>query len=169
MSKGYMLVKVDGEKGGTQFPIATIEDTAKDVYEAYKERFDRNGVDYDKLVNTLWYEEIYMDMKHADDIYVIVSEYGKVYMRAQWNDSEVEGYWELDSGVIVKQVPLEGDMYMFEVYYKGRMHTVVPSDAEDMNDCINELNAGADPLFDGWNDGLGYNLQEVLIYGQEVV
>lgn len=77
--------------------------------------------------------------------------------------------WACKSGVIVKQVPLDYDLCEFEVHYKGRMHTVVPSDMEDMHDIVKELNGGCDPLFDGWNDGLGYNLQEVLIHGQEVV
>lgn len=84
------------------------------------------------------------------------------------NDRDEMGVWELPSGVVVKEVEFDADLHMFEVYYNGRMHTVVPMDVDDMQECIDDLNTGADPLFDGWNDGLGHNLQEVLIYGQEV-
>lgn len=164
--KGVMkaIAGLDRELG--MYPVTTIHDTAWAIYDKHKALFDKDNVTFDEFLTMLYADEYFA----TDYIRVILSENAKVYIHNN-NDmgNDDMGVWELPSGVVVKEVEFDVDLHMFEVHYKGRMHTVVPNDIDDMMECIADLNAGADPLFDGWNDGLGYNLQEVLLHGQEVV
>lgn len=163
--KGVMkaIAGLDRELG--MYPVTTIHDTAWAIYDAHKGLFDKDNTTFDAFITMLYADEYFA----TDHIRVILSENAKVYMHNN-NDAPYGemGAWELPSGVIVREVDYDYDLHAFDVCYNGRTHTVVPKDIGDMMDCIADLNAGADPVFDGWNDGLGYNLQEVLLHGQEV-
>ena len=77
--------------------------------------------------------------------------------------------WTTPRGVVITEIDYDYDLHVFRVEYKGRSIDIVPDELTDMQDCIDDLNDGADPVFDGWNDGLGHNVAEVLIHGQEAV
>jgi hypothetical protein len=77
--------------------------------------------------------------------------------------------WTTPRGVVITEIDHDYDLHAFVVEYNGKSIDIIPADIDDMNECIAELNAGADPVYDGWNDGLGYNVAEVLIHGREIV
>ena len=68
--------------------------------------------------------------------------------------------WITKSGRLVKEEPNNYDLHCFAVYnienedmlLLGRIY---PDNIDDMNECVTKLDAGADPVDDGWEDGLG--------------
>lgn len=64
--------------------------------------------------------------------------------------------WEFSNGVYVEEVGCDHLLHAFDVYKDGEyLGCVAPSTLEDMFECVERLNAGYDPITDGWEDGCG--------------
>lgn len=67
--------------------------------------------------------------------------------------------WITKSGRLVKEEPYNYDLHCFAVYNNENedmlLGRIYPDNINNMNECITALNAGADPVDDGWEDGLG--------------
>lgn len=63
--------------------------------------------------------------------------------------------WERD-GYIIREVDFDYDLHEFEIVVDGEVKaTITPDTIEDMEDIIQALNDGADPVAEGWEDGTG--------------
>lgn len=62
-----------------------------------------------------------------------------------------------NNGYTIEEVAFDGDLHAFEVYNADDelLGTIYPASIEDMNSCIAALDAGKDPVTDGWEDGNG--------------
>lgn len=64
--------------------------------------------------------------------------------------------WIFENGIEVYEKPLDFDLHGFAVYDGDRfLGFVSPSSIADMDNCIALLDAGRDPITDGWDDGCG--------------
>ena len=63
--------------------------------------------------------------------------------------------WKFENGIEVYEGEYDYDVHCFKVYKGNYLGTVYPETVEDMNACIERLDAGFDPISDGWEDGLG--------------
>lgn len=65
--------------------------------------------------------------------------------------------WKFENGIEVYECKYDNDLHCFEVHtgydYLG---TIYPNSIGDMEECINKLDAGLDPITDGWEDGHGH-------------
>ena len=71
--------------------------------------------------------------------------------------------WTTPSGVTVTEIDHDYDLHALVVEYDGRTAEIVPSGIDDMNNMIAELNAGECPLANGWEDGNGNVVADLLL------
>lgn len=71
--------------------------------------------------------------------------------------------WNLPSGATVTEIDHDYDLHALVVEYDGRTAEIVPSGIDDMNNMIAELNAGECPLANGWEDGNGNVVADLLL------
>lgn len=59
--------------------------------------------------------------------------------------------------VTVEEVAFDHDLHAFDVYnmHGAKLGTITPPTIEDMSDLIDDLNNGACPIINGWEDGNG--------------
>lgn len=56
----------------------------------------------------------------------------------------------------VYEIDHDADLHAFSVYNGDeKLGTIYPNELDDMNACIEALNAGSNPIEDGWEDGCG--------------
>jgi hypothetical protein len=82
---------------------------------------------------------------------------GKTWVLDKTNLEVIKmGKWETEL-VTVKEVDFDHDLHAFEVYKKSGelLGTINPASIEDMQAIINDLNSGACPVVDAWEDGNG--------------
>lgn len=64
--------------------------------------------------------------------------------------------WKFENGIIVKEMEFDYDLHKFEVYHGEKyLGSVYPDSIKDMISCIADLDAGKDPISNGWEDGCG--------------
>lgn len=71
--------------------------------------------------------------------------------------------------VTVEEVAFDHDLHTFEVYNHAgaKLGTITPASIEDMNDLIADLDDGACPVADNWEDGNG-NTCNINGWGEQV-
>lgn len=63
---------------------------------------------------------------------------------------------EVGNGLEVQEAELNYDLHCFNVYNGDRyIGCIQPNTIKDMENCINELNEGYDPISNNWEDGNG--------------
>lgn len=64
--------------------------------------------------------------------------------------------WKFENGITVKEEEFDQDLHIFAVYngeqFLGRIY---PEDIDAMKSCIEDLDAGKDPITEKWEDGCG--------------
>lgn len=63
--------------------------------------------------------------------------------------------WKFENGIEVYESEYDHNVHCFKVYKGNYLGTVYPETVDDMNACIERLDAGFDPISDGWEDGMG--------------
>ena len=63
--------------------------------------------------------------------------------------------WTTTNGVEIEEIEWDYSLHAFLVRYNGEEKTVTPDSIEDMQSIIEALDAGADPIAERWEDGLG--------------
>lgn len=64
--------------------------------------------------------------------------------------------WKFENGIEVYETDHDYDLHCFKVYNEEEyLGTVYPSSIEDMEECINALDDGDDPISCAWEDGCG--------------
>lgn len=61
--------------------------------------------------------------------------------------------WDTSGGVRVEEIDHDHDLHAFRMSKSVCVIDVVPDSIEQMNEMIEELNNGACPYEDGWEDG----------------
>jgi hypothetical protein len=64
--------------------------------------------------------------------------------------------WIFENGIEVYESDFDYSLHCFKVYNGDEFLGVVyPDTIESMQSCIDDLNAGIDPISGGWEDGCG--------------
>lgn len=64
--------------------------------------------------------------------------------------------WKFENGIEVYEVEFDYDLHAFKVYNGDDfLGTVYPSTIADMEECIQNLDEGNDPISTCWEDGNG--------------
>ena len=64
--------------------------------------------------------------------------------------------WNFKNGIRVVETEYDYDLHSLKVYNgEEYLGTVYPADIEDMTKCFAVLDAGNDPISNGWEDGCG--------------
>lgn len=64
--------------------------------------------------------------------------------------------WDFENGITVEECAYDYDLHCFKVYDNGKhLGSIYPATIEDMESCIEDLDAGYDPITSGWEDGMG--------------
>lgn len=66
--------------------------------------------------------------------------------------------WKFDNGIEVFEKEHDHDLHIFKVYSgDSYLGTVYPDTIGDMEECIETLDSGEDPITGGWEDGCGHS------------
>ena len=64
--------------------------------------------------------------------------------------------WLFENGTRVTEENFDYDLHCFNVYSDNRLlGTIYPDSLDNMKSCIEQLNAGEDPISGMWEDGNG--------------
>lgn len=64
--------------------------------------------------------------------------------------------WKYENGIEVKEINYDYDLHALEVYHgETYLGNIYPSTVQDMENCINLLDNGEDPITGCWEDGCG--------------
>lgn len=75
--------------------------------------------------------------------------------------------WKFDD-CTVKMIPIDRDLWGFRVTAPtGRSCDVTPADVDDAIECYSRLENGESPVSDGWEDGSGHEVYDLLIEEEE--
>lgn len=65
--------------------------------------------------------------------------------------------WKFNNNLEVYENEYCNDLHCFVVHDSASyLGTIYPNSIENMNECISKLDAGLDPITDGWEDGHGH-------------
>lgn len=93
-----------------------------------------------------------------DNITLLNAEKLAAYYQHFKEELEKMKEWNVED-VLVKEVALDGNLHRFQVYYQDTLTgTITPASLEEMEQIIQNLDKGGNPLAEGWGDGLGNNL-----------
>ena len=70
--------------------------------------------------------------------------------------------WISPCGVNVTEIDHDYDLHAFRVEYEGATAEVVPHNIAEMEQAIRDLNACYCPVFDGWEDGNGRLVRDII-------